>query len=191
MSEATTNAQGLRLSQRRRRALIWAGLGLVVLVVGGLIAVFGPNRNAAPETFSNKPAKAPVKEVDAKLPPEALAVARRFVQTAVARKNLAEAWDLAGPNVRGGLTRAQWLTGSIPVVPFPLGHLDKGPFKIDYSHESDALLEVALLAKPGSGTKSQIFFLNLKKIGAAGHEHWVVDNWVPRASALVPTGDNG
>src|SRR5512146_3092484 len=44
---------------------------------------------------------------------DAKAVARRFVQTAVARKNLREAYAFSGPAIREGMTLKQWLTGNI------------------------------------------------------------------------------
>ena len=52
----------------------------------------------------------------------------------------------------------------------------------------DILMEIALLSKPKSGVKSQIFFINLKKFGTGANARWLVDNWVPRGSAPVPDG---
>jgi hypothetical protein len=176
--------------KRRQQRLVMAAGGLVLLA--GIVAAafaFAPNRNPTPQRVSNEPARLPAKEVKAPLSNDAKQVARRFVQTAVARKHLAEAYDLVGPNLRGNLTRKQWLTGNIPVVPYPIESLRLVPFKIDASNTTDALLEVALLPKDGSAVKAQIFFLGLKKVGAAGKKHWVVDSWVPKGSALVPQGD--
>jgi hypothetical protein len=34
--------------------------------------------------------------------------------------------------------------------------------------------------------RAQVFFLELKKLGSGPASRWVVDNWVPRASAVVP-----
>jgi hypothetical protein len=189
MEMAEANSTTTLVRKQRRERLVMAAGGLVLLV--GLVAAaaaFLPNRDPTPETVSNEPAQVPAEQVNAPLSDDAKQVARRFVQTAVARKNLAEAYDLVGPNLRGNLTRKQWLTGNIPVIPYPIESLRLAPFKLDYSHTTDALLEVALLPKDGVGVKAQIFFLGLKKVGAAGKEHWVVDSWVPKGSALVPTG---
>ena len=87
----------------------------------------------------------------APLPNEARKVAIRFIQTAVARENLEEAWELVGPNLRGGLTRAEWITGDNPVVPYPLDQLDVAPYKVDESFADSALLEVALLPRGRRG----------------------------------------
>ncbi len=178
----------LRKRRREHVALGVAGLLLLVGVVAAAV-VFLPNRNAAPETVSTLPAQVPKTEAATPLPPAARQVAGRFVLTAVARKNLAEAYDLVGPNLRGGLTRKEWLTGNIPVIPYPIQSLRLAPFKLDYSHQSDALIEVALLPKQGAGVKSQIFYLTLKKMGPVGKKHWVVDGWVPKGSTFVPEGN--
>jgi len=156
-----------------------------LLVVGGIFA-FGPNKNADPEHFTNEPAQVVKQEPKAPFDPAARLVAVRFVQTAVAREHLDEAWDLAGPQVRGGLTRAEWMTGNIPVVPYPIDKLQVAPFKVDESHKSSAIIEIALLAKKNAGIRSQIFFMELKKVGTGKNARWVVDNWVPRGSAVIP-----
>jgi hypothetical protein len=166
-----------------------AGLLLVAGIVSAIVS-FAPNRNPAPQVLPKTPPKAPVKEKSVPLGETAQSVARLFVKTAVARTNLAAAWKIAGPNIRGGLTYKEWLSGDIPVVPYPIKSLDFAPFKIDYSYRNEALIEVALLPKKGAKIKSQIFYLGLKRVaGPGGKRHWVVDNWVPRASALVPLGN--
>ena len=171
---------------RTRRRVAWVLAGGAVCAAVVLLFVFGPNRNAPEVHMSTMPAQQPERQVKAPLPQEARQVAMRFIQTAVARKNLDEAWHLVGPNLRGGLSREEWLTGDNPVVPFPIEHLDVAPYKIDESFEESALIEVALLPKKGSGVRAQVFFLGLKKVGSGQQARWVVDNWVPRASAVVP-----
>jgi hypothetical protein len=174
---------------RVRRLAPWLA-GLVL--AGGIIAAifsFLPNRNPAPQVLSKTTPKGPVKEKSVPLAAAARSVARQFVETAVARSDLAAAWKISGPNVRGGLTHAEWLTGSIPVIPYPIKSLATARFKIDYSYRNEALLEVALLPKSGAKIKPQIFYLDLKRVsGSGGKRHWVVDGWVPRSATLVPRG---
>jgi hypothetical protein len=171
---------------RSRQARLGLGVGVVGLVVIGAVFAFGPNKDPEPEKFTDDPVEVPVVQTKAPLPDEARKVAIRFIQTAVARSNLEEAWELVGPNLRGGLTRTEWITGNNPVVPYPLEKLDVAPYKVDESFADNALLEVALLPRKNSGVKSQIFFLGLKKVGSSKNAHWVVDNWVPRGSAVIP-----
>jgi hypothetical protein len=71
-------------------------------------------------------------------------------------------------------------------VPYPIDTLDLAPFKVDYSHTDEALIEVALLPKENAGVKPHIFSLLLKKVGTKNNEHWVVDLWTPRGSPLLP-----
>jgi hypothetical protein len=148
--------------------------------------VLGPNKDAPKQRISNVPAQEPERQVEAPLPKEARQVAVRFIQTAVAREDLEEAWTLVGPNLRGGLTREEWLTGNNPVVPYPIDKLEVAPYKVDESYESSALIEVALLPRKGAGVRAQVFFLGLVKVGSGSRARWVVDNWVPRGSAVVP-----
>ena len=169
---------------RRRAAWVLAGGSVCAAVI--LLLVLGSDTDPPKERFSDVPAVETKREIEAPLPHEARRVAVRFIQTAVARENLEEAWTLVGPNLRGGLTRREWLTGNNPVVPFPIDKLEVAPYKVDESYETSALIEVALLPREGSGVRAQVFFLGLKKVGSGSRARWVVDNWVPRASAVVP-----
>jgi hypothetical protein len=175
-----------RLGRTARRRLAWAVGGLALCAGVVAVLVLGPNKNPAPERFSAQPAQEAEQLVRAPLAAEARQVAVRFIQTAVARKDLDEAWTLVGPNLRGGLSKARWTTGENPVVPYPVDELDVAPYKVDASYTRSALLEVALLPRKGSGVRAQVFFLELKKLGSGHASRWVVDNWVPRASAVVP-----
>ena len=181
--EAPWGATGSPRRRRRLASALAAGAAAAGLL---LVLAFGPNTNAPPARLSTAPADVPETLVKAPLADEARRVAVRFIQTAVAREHLDEAWTLVGPQLRGGLTRAQWLTGENPVVPYPVDELEVAPYKVDASYTKSALLEVALLPRRGSGVRAQVFFLELKKLGGRNGERWVVDNWVPRASAVTP-----
>jgi hypothetical protein len=180
-----SDARAWRGVRMRRRAL-WGVAGIAGILAVVALFLFGPNTNAPREHVSNVPADVPETLVKAPLSDEARHVAVRFVQTAVARKNLDEAWELVGPKLRGGLSRSEWLTGNNPVVPYPINELEVAPYKIDESYTKSALLEVALLPRKGSEVRAQIFFLELIKVGTGTKAHWVVDNWVPRASVVLP-----
>jgi hypothetical protein len=71
-------------------------------------------------------------------------------------------------------------------VPYPIERLDVAPYKVDASYTRSALIEVALLPRKNAGVRAQVFFLELKKVGNGVESRWVVDNWVPRASTVVP-----
>jgi hypothetical protein len=185
-----------RTGRYRLRVLApWlAGLVLAAGVVAAVIA-FLPSHHAQPTTATapltgataSKPAPAP-KTVP--LGKEPTAVARKFVTTAVARKNLAAAWKISDANIRGGLTYKEWLSGNIPVVPFPVSSSAVTRFKIDFSYANEAGLEILLEPQNAKGMKPQVFFIRLKKVGGSGSKRWVVDTWVPHSTPLVPLGAN-
>ena len=169
-----------------------------VLVVGGVVAsvhFFHPWNTAKPfppPPPSTTPLQLPVKEKTVPLEPEARRVAGRFLLTAVARRNLAEAYDLVGPQLRQGMTRAQWETGNIPVVPYPVSLDRVAPLKVDFSNRNHVLLEVVLLPRAtakvngGEVVKPQLFYLELRAYGKGKARHWVVTGWVPRGAPAIP-----
>ena len=176
-----------------RKGAPWlAGLLLAAGIIAAIVA-FAPNKNppretnaagsAAPTTTAPKPKTVPLAK-------ETTSVARTFVRTAVARKDLAAAWKISGPTIRGGLTYKEWLTGDIPVVPYPVDTLQVARFKIDWSYADEAALEIALLPKEGASIKPQVFFMRLERIGDSDKKHWVVDYWVPHSAPLVPQSAN-
>lgn len=188
MAATTTTHRrvGSSTGYRGRRRLVIAGV--LLAIAGGIAAlvVLIPDRDPTPPVFHEGAPKVERTPRTVPFPDEARQVAMRFVQTAVARENLAEAWTLSGPLIRGGLTRAEWMTGNNPVVPYPIDKLEVAPFKVDYSYADSALIELALIPKKGSGVRAQVFFMRLDLVGAPNDPHWVVNNWVPRAAAVTP-----
>jgi hypothetical protein len=176
--------------QRRpgwQKALPWV---VAVVLVGGAIAagIIWSNTgksNATPLT--NQPA-VDVSKVPAtvKLTPGAQKVARRFIQTAVARKNLPAAYGLVTEQIKQGQSLKSWSTGNIAVVPYPVDAVKYAPMKIDFSYAKEAQIQVALLPKTGTGVKAQLFIMNLVKRNGK----WLVDAWVPKSSPMVPNGSS-
>jgi hypothetical protein len=114
-------------------------------------------------------------------------VAGKFILTAVQRKNLAQAWPLAGPNIRAGTTYKEWLTGDIAVVPF-LDPIKGASYRLTARHANALDLQVLLYAK--NPKKVPIpFEMTLQRVGAGKARHWVVNNWWPSAGGgIVPNG---
>jgi hypothetical protein len=176
--------------QRRpgwQKALPWV---VAIVLVGGAIAagIIWSNTgksNATPLT--NQP-PVDVSKVPAtvKLTPGATKVARRFIQTAVARKKLPEAYGLVTEHIKQGQSLKSWNTGNIAVVPYPVDAVKYAPMKIDFSYAKEAQIQVALLPKTGTGVKPQLFIMNLVKRNG----EWLVDAWVPKSSPMVPNGSS-
>jgi hypothetical protein len=76
----------------------------------------------------------------------------RFIETAVARRRVASSWPLAGPALRTGITRKEWTTGNIPVVPYPASSHGQGMWDIvQYSYRNEVGLEALIFPRPCSG----------------------------------------
>jgi hypothetical protein len=119
---------------------------------------------------------------NAALSPEARAVAREFVATAVARKDLARAWAIAAPSLKGTMTRKEWMTGTIPVTPYPVAKA-AAEWTAESSSSGTAVFRVRFVPPPASATPAGDFLLTLD--GSSGR--WLVAGWVPR-SVVGPSG---
>lgn len=107
---------------------------------------------------------------------QALTTAANFVKTAVVRHHVERSWNLVSPALRQDLTRREWNSGNIPVVPYPVA---QARWKLDYSYEDGLGLQVLLYPKARSGLRPNLFFMELKRVGDAKHRRWVVDSWAP------------
>lgn len=172
------------LSPSFKRALPWlSGLVLLAGVVALVVSLVGNTGKPVPDTRSAGPVQYPSKLKPAKLPAAARLAAARWIQTAVLRQRLEEAWTLTAPTLKQGMTLADWKSGDIPVVPYtPRRYFMQARLKVDAAHARDALLEVAMLSKDERKLKSQYFFLELQKVG----RRWLVSGWVPRAAPKIP-----
>jgi hypothetical protein len=128
-------------------------------------------------TSGGSPAVAPGTLRSVPLDPKARLVAREFVATAVARKNLARAWTISGPALTSGISLAEWKTGSIPVQPYPVAKA-AATYTVESSYADEAVLQVAFLPPPASSTPAGSFLLTLDRI----HGRWLVSGWAPQAA---------
>ena len=120
-----TTIQAALNSRWANRLLPW--FGAAVLAAGTvvfLVKVFGTSDEPAP--VAAPPAERQVQLPDRRQPPRApldrraRVVAGKFILTAVARRNLAESWNLMHPSLRAGYTKRQWVTSEeLPIVPVP------------------------------------------------------------------------
>jgi hypothetical protein len=157
---------------------IAAFLGLVVLKGTG---------NAYPDRFSGKPAQLSHPDKPAPVSREEIALARRFIETAVARKNLDAAYAFTHPDLRGGLTRAEWDRGNIPVLYYQADNTATVLFNTDYSYRTQALFEVNLHAKPGTDQRPYLlFYIGLKREGGTPNGRWLVNYFEPNWRPPIP-----
>jgi hypothetical protein len=180
-----------RLGTRRtQRWLLWTSALVLAAGIAAVLIVFVRNTGSSVQApFSTTPVDVVTTPKKAPLPKDARLVAGRFVLTAVQRKNLAEAWNLVGPQIRQGMTYKEWLSGNIPVVPFT-AEISLAPIKVDFSSKDYALLEIILLPKDKK-VRSEIFSLEMIRVGTGEQRHWVVNSWTPRERPTIPNNPNG
>jgi len=134
-----------RSSPRFRRRVTWAAA--LAAAVGGVVAIALASTNVSehplPATGTEPPQVASLPEATVLSKADALALvqaSRKFVVAGVARRHLDVAYDMVGPELRSGLTRAEWTHGANPVVPFPaIGIADVG---FAYSYPNDVALDL-------------------------------------------------
>lgn len=166
-------------SHRFQRRLLWGSFTLAVAagVVGGAILIGDTGRSLQAPTVDAPPRvyrEPPKLHLSAAQRQELLATSLVFVRTAVVRKDLDRAYDIASPTLRQGMDRRAWHTGNIPVVPFPAVAL--ATWGVAYSYAGDVGLDLSLLAPPNSDTVGKTFRIELKRYG----NRWLVESWVPQ-----------
>ncbi len=166
----------------RRRAL---KLGILSAAVVGAVLVFAFFRNTSPlvETQPRGRAELYVPPLPVELAPAerraVIATAARFVDTAVRRDHAERAYDLAGPSLRGGTSRADWRGGDIPVVPYPV---EDARWKFDYAYRDEIGLQVAVFPPAGAAVRPLVFDLSLRAFGTGDARRWLVEAWSPRGA---------
>jgi hypothetical protein len=166
-------------SPRWRRRLIKIGVLLAfipAIYVGARLSTSGNPENAnGPEVPDYaQPKRSPFTAAEKR---EVRPVLAQFIRYAVAREDPARAWDVAGPDIREGLTRRQWDTGNIPVVPYPASHKGLGSWSyVKYSYTNTVGLEVFVFPKPGSGYSAMTADAEVLK---KPDGRWFVNYWLP------------
>jgi hypothetical protein len=178
-------------SYRRRRRLAWIGgfvaVAVVVAVLITLIPSPSPDRvdeelePGAPQVY--KPPK-PVR-LTPRTRRQLDTTVDEFVRTAVLRRDLRRAWELAAPALRIGVTRRQWLGGELPVYPYPADPR-RTEWELDYADEEEVALNVTLVARKGERDAPEVFGASLAPVGRGAARHWLVGSWYPRGSISQP-----
>jgi hypothetical protein len=180
-------------SPRAQKRFFWVSAGVLAV---GLIAfvslvLFRGTGNAFPDKFGDGKVKYATPEHHRPITQAQLTLARKFIRTAVLRKNLDSIYDVVNVDLKGRLTRKQWDTGNIPVVDYPAGNVNTAHFDVVYSYQNEALLEIDLVSKPGSQVRPELlFFLGLKRAGAKGTGPWQVSYWEPNWKPPIPQAPN-
>jgi hypothetical protein len=166
-------------SPRRRRRLIKIAVVLAIFPLAYLgihYSTGGNPENANGPEVPNyvQPKRSPFTEAERRAVHPVLA---QFIRYAVAREDPGKAWDVAGPDLRSGLTREEWDTGAIPVVNYPAAHKGLGSWSyVKYSYTNSVGLEVFVFPKPGSGYSAMTADAEVVKDKDG---RWQVNYWMP------------
>ncbi len=170
----------IRSRRRRRRVVMLGVFTLVAGSVAGIIVIVGNTGKRLPEHVTKGPAQVYREPARHRLTKSERNEVRRvtlvFIGSAVARKHLDDSYDLVAPDLREGLTKAEWRTGNIPVVPYPAQAIIR--WTLEYSFENDVAYEVVLAGKPGTLPKGKTFFIELRRFPRVRPD-WLVESWTP------------
>jgi hypothetical protein len=174
--------RGVLHSYRWRRRFAWLGVFAALALGVALVIVLLPG---SPKSLQSEPTGASSPQTTVAIPKptqvtaaERLAVDRTlgaFVKSAVTRTNPAAAWDLVTEEMKGGVSRKEWNSGSLPVAPFPAQVPKRLSWKVLSSYADDLTLDLLLQPRQGTNRGAIAFEVEMQK--AKGR--WLVASMVP------------
>lgn len=189
MANSTGILAGMLDSPRKqRRFFIASGLIFAIGVVA-FVSTFllKGTSNAFPDTISNQPATLAKHEKTVPVTKDQISLMRTFIKTAAARRNLAYAYTIVDRDIRGDLTRKQWMTGNIPVVQYLAENVDTAEFQPVYHYQTEALFNVDLIPVGHTQTRPELqFFIGMKRAGGTKTGRWLINYWQPHWRPPVP-----
>jgi hypothetical protein len=113
----------------------------------------------------------------------------RWVNDVVLRKNLADGWSIAGPDLRGGTTRRAWVAGrALPIQYFPLVGTDfRKSWYVQWKTPTEMGLVVSL--RSGRGKNAEMI---QEQTGLVRHGgHWVINAFYANGIFRLGKGHRG
>ena len=179
-------------SPRAQRRFFFSSLGVLAAgIVALIVFVILPNKPTTNAPISNVPAQLAKPDPKRPVDPESIKVAREFLLTAVIRKDLNTAYNIVHPNIKGRLTRKEWDTGNIPVIPCDAENAKTTAFIPQFSYQREVEFEIALIPGPHSvycGKRPVRFYIALQRAQDKPTGRWLVSYWEPhwRPPVLAP-----
>jgi hypothetical protein len=167
--------------RKRKRVLRWSALLLIIpiaLIAWHFSTPGDPENANGPEIPDYvQPKASPFTKAEREAVHPVLA---DFIRNAVARDaggDVSKAWDVAGPDLREGLSRREWDKGDIPVVPYPASNHGLGDWSyVKYSYTNSVGLEVFVFPQRGSGYSAMTADAEVVKDKQG---NWYVNYWLP------------
>ena len=183
-------------SSRFRRRAAWLG---VCLAVAGVVVFLGFHFSNTGHKFTQtfEPGeKAQLVPKSAKTQPftpaeqkQVRAVAIQFIESAVYRNHVDRSWAITTSGLHGGLSRSDWATGAIPVVPYPEKAVETVRWRLNYSIADEVGIKVAFFPKPAARIERQVFDISLQNRGTTASPRWLVSYWAPSGGAQISQSD--
>ena len=130
-SSPSSADDGFLSSPRAQRRLLWGSAGVLGIGLIIFLSVFVLRGSPGPSSpISTVPAQTAAKEIKAPPDPKAFSTARKFIETAVLRKNLDAAYPLVNQDIKGGMSKKQWDTGNIAVIGYPAENAKTAAFTV-------------------------------------------------------------
>jgi hypothetical protein len=168
-------------SPKRRRRLRWLALGALVASSAAVTIVLLPKDRPIAEQASNQPAQvAESRQAHLSTTDRVRinATVDRFLVAALDRRDPATAWALAGPDLRGSSTAADWAAGNMPLPRYPArGRHFRGWTQVDVGRNS---VSFNLLVQPRASSKAGAMALSIQVVRRA--RSWAVNRAYPAAT---------
>jgi len=178
-------------SPRLQRRVFFGSLAVLAAgIVAIIVTVALPSKSNALDTpISTQKADVVKNDPAARVDPKAVEIGRKFLQTAVVRKNLDWAYDNVHVDLKGRMSRSQWDKGDIPVIPFDAQNADTTAFIAQFSLQREVEFEVTLVPKVNAvyaGKKPLRFYLALRREHDKANGRWLVSYFEPHWKPPVP-----
>lgn len=178
----------LLASPRRRRRLAWSSVLFLALAGVVAIAVFFWNTanwkttpvEDTPIRTEAEPVAEPIRMTPA-VRREVRQTLDRFVDAAVLRKRVTEAWTLSTPALRGAVSRGDWDRGELPIQPYPWKGIRRLDLRFLYSDTRSVAVDVMLLPREATNP-ILVYTADVTPVGKGKKRRWLVDYWAPQAS---------
>jgi hypothetical protein len=174
----------------QRRAFFVSLAVLAAGIIAIIVTVALPSKTNAQDTpISNVPAQTVANDPPARVDPKAVEIGRKFLLTAVVRKNLDWAYDNVHVDMKGRMSRRVWDRGNIPVIPFDAQNAETTAFIPQFSLQKEVEFEIVLVPKVHAvyaGSKPLRFYLALRRDRDKANGRWLVSYFEPHWKPPVP-----
>jgi len=187
--------RGILSSYRWRRRFAWIG-AFVALVAGAVVVVLllpkdngrkyniEPTGTEAAQTVDNVVKQVRLSAAERRAVNRTLVA---FVRSGVTRSDPAAAWQLATPAMRSAVSRKEWNSGQLPVLPFPAKIADNPTWNVLTSYPGDVTIDVLLQPRAGANRGPIAFAVELKK----AKQRWLVDSMIPEQGFAPTPSESG